>query len=63
MENAVKEDVRKEVSYDEMEKRVQIESAHLTYFENISRLEADKQAREFVESRFKLSKKVVNRKA
>lgn len=46
------DDTRKVVSYEEFCKKVEIESANLVYFDRLSKSEADKQALEYIKTKF-----------
>ena len=47
---------KKVVSQAEFQKRVEIESAHLTYFDRLPKDVADKQAAEYVATKFEVVK-------
>ena len=45
---------KKVISKAEFQKRVEIESAHLTYFDRLPKDVADKQATEYIKSKFEV---------
>lgn len=43
---------KKKISYDEFEKKVQIEMEHLIYFDRLKKEEAEREAKQYISSRF-----------
>lgn len=48
---------KKQVSQAEFQKRVEIESAHLTYFDRMPKREADAEALKYIQTKFEVVEK------